>query len=855
MANEAYTQFGEWLKKQPWWIQDAAWRIYHGQTIDEKQIDQYVQMCVSQAKNVAMPYKVMPDGDVIPKDLKPKMSIKSISDITNVNALADNTSLAFSEEGVSVVYGLNGAGKSGFMRIIKHVSGNPYAEIIQGNVFKKSGNNKPACTFTLSIDGSESSVVCDLSTECQDKNLRQCDVFDTRISGGYVTSSNSVSYEPFVFSVLRELASIAGRIETAVQSKIDSIPLSSLSIPNEFQDIEEAKWLYSISADTSIPEIFLSWSASDSERLVEIKKLLNLEQVESRLNTEKQQKEQIRNIQKDLAGIKEIFVNQRHSELTTLFSDMDSKKKRFEAAKELFSKNASQLDKESVSIEVWRNLWTLARQYYETCLHNRIGKEFASEGSICPLCLQRIEGQELSRFATVDEYVSGSCSEEYEASKNAFIEKFKQSLNHKYTSSIISEILGNAVDDELLNKTISFYQVLDELQNAQNPIEKYTDIQIVENSEIFDKIDDALNRTEDEIQRLMSILSEDSQKALQNEQKLLVVREWVHNQTSLITDAIKREVDRSDLNSAKQFLNTGRITKESNSMADQLISEAYIERFANELKLLAPRLKVKIEKGQSVKGKSPYKVVLDTDDKIRKNPQDVLSEGEQRIVALAAFFADATGRNERTPIVIDDPISSLDINYEDAAAKRIVDLSKERQVIVFTHRISLLVSLGEKCEKSGVSFSEHHIRGAQNGKGIPDYGETYHGKLIPQLNGLINRIRETKAMTPDTHEYIDSCSRISQQLRICVERSVEDVLFQQMVRRFNRRIMTGKLLKMDRITSSDCKIIDDMMTKYSFDEHSQPEDSGIITMNLDEVITDISDFVKWIKEYNKKIDA
>ena len=50
------------------------------------------------------------------------------------------------------------------------------------------------------------------------------------------------------------------------------------------------------------------------------------------------------------------------------------------------------------------------------------------------------------------------------------------------------------------------------------------------------------------------------------------------------------------------------------------------------MKVLAPYLKVKLEKGQSQKGRSPYKVVLDTTDKLRKSPEDVLSEGEQRIV-------------------------------------------------------------------------------------------------------------------------------------------------------------------------------------------------------------------------------
>jgi len=272
------------------------------------------------------------------------------------------------------------------------------------------------------------------------------------------------------------------------------------------------------------------------------------------------------------------------------------------------------------------------------------------------------------------------------------------------------------------------------------------------------------------------------------------------------------------------------------------------------LKRLAPHLKVKLEKGQSVKGKSPYRVVLDTQDKARKTPQDILSEGEQRIVALAAFFADATGRNEATPIIIDDPISSLDYNYEEAATARIIELAKERQVIVFTHRISLLVGLSEQSDVAGISFVERHIRGTLNGKGVSDFEETYHGKIPEQLAGIQARIRDTKKMDPYSHEYVDSCSRISQQLRICVERSVEDVLFQQMVKRFTRRIMTGKLMRMDRITNEDCAIIDSMMTKYSFGEHSQPDDSGLYVMDLDDAIQDIDKFLLWIKEYNKKMD-
>ena len=196
----------------------------------------------------------------------------------------------------------------------------------------------------------------------------------------------------------------------------------------------------------------------------------------------------------------------------------------------------------------------------------------------------------------------------------------------------------------------------------------------------------------------------------------------------------------------------------------------------------------------------------------------------------------------------------MDYNYEEAATRRIVELAKERQVIVFTHRISLLVGLGEVCEASGIPFTDLYIRGTNMGKGVPDFTDAYHGKVDKQLNGLVDRIREIKKMDPYSHEYLDACSRVSQQLRICVERSVEDVLLQQMVKRFSRRIMTGKLMKLDRIESNDCEMIDIMMTKYSFNEHSQPDDSPLIEMDLDETITDIQRFVAWIKTFNKKME-
>ena len=509
------------------------------------------------------------------------------------------------------------------------------------------------------------------------------------------------------------------------------------------------------------------------------------------------------------------------------------------------------------------------------------------------------------------------------------------------TIYILAPMLDGVVNEETLSEVLGFYSTVESLEKTKDYEVAYDTIVKINNVPAVDRLEELVAALDEQIRKLSDSLDIENKKEMEAEYVVYQYKYWVNSQLSIIETTISNARKKAELMAVLSLVKTNRITTEANTLAEALITDAYIVRFSRILKRLAPHLRVKLEKGQSIKGKSPYKVVLDTQDKARKTPQEILnipdkfpsavrrygnhfldsllcilnhnfyrnickdcyapqmrqgldkyshrngtiikqkkaiseyrnsdfqisgfaissrkniqilSESEQRIVALAAFFADATGRNESTPIIIDDPISSLDYNYEKAATARIIELARERQVIVFTHRISLLVGLSEQSDKAGVAFVERHIRGTLNGKGVSDFEETYHGKISDQLTGIQARIRETKNMDPYSHEYMDSCSRISQQLRICVERSVEDILFQQMVKRFTRRIMTGKLMRMDRITEDDCAIIDSMMTKYSFGEHSQPDDSGLIAMDLDDAIKDIDEFLKWIKEYNKKMN-
>ena len=69
------------------------------------------------------------------------------------------------------------------------------------------------------------------------------------------------------------------------------------------------------------------------------------------------------------------------------------------------------------------------------------------------------------------------------------------------------------------------------------------------------------------------------------------------------------------------------------------------------------------------------------------NPDTVLSEGEKRAVALADFLTEVALDTGSGGIVLDDPVTSLDLEWSAVIASLLVNEAKKRQVVVFTHNL------------------------------------------------------------------------------------------------------------------------------------------------------------------------
>jgi hypothetical protein len=182
-------------------------------------------------------------------------------------------------------------------------------------------------------------------------------------------------------------------------------------------------------------------------------------------------------------------------------------------------------------------------------------------------------------------------------------------------------------------------------------------------------------------------------------------------------------------------------------------------------------------------------------------------------------------------------------------------LSQDKQVIVFTHRLSLLGTVRLFAEKKSIKPDVVSIRSTDWGTGEPAPIPLSQGDIKSALNTLMNqRYQEVKKATDDgdydraERELKSTCS----DFRIVVERAIENDLLCGVVQRFQRPVHSLKLKDLAKLKDTDCNLLDSLMTKYSGFEHSQPAESPVELPKPDELLADMTSLKNWREEYGKR---
>ena len=117
-ASSKSDDFEAWLGERHKWLQTAARRL-----IDSKapptgaELSELSKLCIGEAGGPGgHQFESVIPGSLVQAAARPALQIRGLSEVRGVNRIKDRASLAFGHGNLTVVYGTNGSGKTGFSR-------------------------------------------------------------------------------------------------------------------------------------------------------------------------------------------------------------------------------------------------------------------------------------------------------------------------------------------------------------------------------------------------------------------------------------------------------------------------------------------------------------------------------------------------------------------------------------------------------------------------------------------------------------------------------------------------------------------------------------------------------------------
>lgn len=850
--NSATTALSKWFSDRPQWLRIAASRLLQQAELTEADITQLATMC-QQETDGTLPKTISSfSPTAFSTGAAGTLRLCSISKVEGINALAPRNPLDFGKTNIAIVYGNNGSGKSGYVRLLKHVCGARETGTLHGNVYKPSSTVQKAC-ISFEQDGITKSHDWSGQGICED--LSSVDIFDTSFGKFFVNSDDEVSYEPPVLSLFSSLILASEKVASVLEKEAMLLQSKKPNSPSEMRATPEGIWYEGISAKTSILDInkFSTFNSADETEMQTLQQRLAEQAPAEKAKQLRKQKQHIDTLVQDAQKHLEQLSDKNFRLIVAAKKKSILKKKAADTAAETMF---SGCELEGIGSDVWKELWDAARNYSESAAYQESEYPDISEDSRCVLCHQTLSQEAKDRFISFESFVKGELQKSAtEATKE--YEKACQTIEELPALETLKTRIDAAgiTQDEAVKLVTDFFALLKARKDQLPEIDSEDKIPApLVSPQWIEEAKTKSNSLSELATKYDEDVKNDNREEIKKLQNSLQSRKWLSEHRAAIDDELTRLKRLDQIQEAKKSTNTIALSKKKGELAEILITEAFVQRFNAELKLLgASQLKVDLVKTRAPKGKVLHKIQLR--GATINGIADVLSEGENRIVSIAAFLADVTGKSNNSPFIFDDPISSLDQIYEEAVVKRLIELSHDKQVIVFTHRLSLLGTVRHFAEKKAIKPDVVSIRTTDWGTGEPAPIPLSQSDIKAALNTLINQRYMDAKKANEKGEFETSeilLKSICSDFRTLVERSIENDLLCGVVQRFQRPVHTLKLKDLAKLKDTDCNLLDSLMTKYSGFEHSQPEESPLELPHPDELLSDMNALKSWREEYTNR---
>lgn len=808
----------EWASKQPDWQQDALRRI----AISPDLTDAEISTILANLKNSKdLPQKggavlqPLTEGHLQSDATKaPLVHLCSIGNVKNANRLAPDQFLPFAVDGLTLIYGHNGSGKSGYCRILKKLCRALVKDTIHPNVFA-AGTPAPAEAEIRYkwADASEVNSVtwCDGNEGPND--IVHLSVFDSHNGRLYVDERNRIDYLPYEIELLTRFGQLLTRLQGNLSIETKAIgDRLKVGLPTGYTpDTAVSDLTERLTPQTPLAQLptnakinsLGSWTEERADELATLQQAIG--------NDPKVLADRCRRVQS--------VVSTLIGELTTARDTLsEAKQQELEQAvgyakvtTEAATAAATTLFKDEplphVGSDPWQLMFRHAKEYSKL-VYPDVEPPATGEGDLCVLCMEPLGEEAAERLRRFESYVAGQTKKDAEKAAVIRDEKLTSIKSIQLrTSNDARALLGEYANlSDARGKTA--VEVTRFIENAHNRRKRllaaaetgnFSEVGHLDRT-IIDKLSAENKALIEEANAYDKVAADDVERE-KRKRKLgdLLDRKRLSENLETIR-ARRNDLElRARLQECVNATKTNSVSLQVNALRKELVTDNLNSRIRGEVCELDLAHIPLLINDDSRRGESGFAVTLDAKKKVAS--RDVLSEGEQRALGLACFLADTGGQPAKHGIIVDDPVSSLDhVRLRRVAERLVREAASGRQVIVFTHNLlffSEVISVSAAHGPTPVPVLTNVVRKAADlGFGVVQ-GNDQPWEAKPttkRIDLLQEKVKRLDGIPDkDGDDYRQGIESFYTDLRETWERLVEEVLLYRVVERFSSDVKTQSL--------------------------------------------------------------
>ena len=161
----------------------------------------------------------------------PKVELLKLTHVNGVNALAPNQDIVFCDEGVTLLYGMNRSGKSGYFRILNQLANSTISYPLHSNIFSTVPATPKDIMLEYKVDGTvQPPFLWDGVAACP-LELRHIRCFDSQYASVFLKPrvGNTYLFDSYNLRIFRAINETLHYLKNEMEAAVDAATEASLT--------------------------------------------------------------------------------------------------------------------------------------------------------------------------------------------------------------------------------------------------------------------------------------------------------------------------------------------------------------------------------------------------------------------------------------------------------------------------------------------------------------------------------------------------------------------------------------------------------------------------------------------------